>query len=140
MDVNMALLALLAQLDQIGLRRIREYDLHLLVSRLAPQWWPELRFITKPTVYSPALHRRLHELERHGTIDELILVHDSWSPRHEYTLTTMGRVKAKDALERLRTFSGVAMHQLEEDMRCRILELFSHEKGENSSNPSEYRQ
>lgn len=104
-ELDQALLVLIAKLEGRGFRRIREYDLHSLVCSLAPRWWPWLRFITKPTIYSTALHKTLHDLERRGSINELILVHDAWAPRHEYDLTRMGRIRAMDAIDRLESLA-----------------------------------
>lgn len=134
-----AVLMLIAMLDQYGVPRIREYDLHCLVCSLAPRWWPGLRFITRPTVYSPALHGCLHELERRGSVNELILLHNGWVPRHEYELTRIGKIRAKDLIERLRIFGGTAVDELDRTARFRASGLSQHHREEDRSYPTHYR-
>jgi len=123
--VNTALLVLFSTLEEQGLGRIREYDLHCIARDLAARWWPELRFITTPTVYSSGLHARLHDLERSGTLDQLILVHDGWSPRHEYALTRIGRIRARDVIEKLETFNASGLRELRNEVLSRVVKLMS---------------
>jgi len=137
-EVNTALLILFSTLEQNGIDRVREYDLHCIARDLAKRWWPDLRFIDTPTVYSPGLHTRLHELERGGSLEQLILVHDGWSPRHEYTLTRIGKIRAKDVIEKLETFRASTLRELRTDILSCIGKLTSEERKEDRGYPSEH--
>jgi hypothetical protein len=137
LDAHSGLLVLFATLEEQGLARVREFDVHCIASALAERWWPKFRFITKPTVYSPGLHAQLHILEREGTLDQLILVHDGWSPRHEYALTRIGRIRARDLVEKLETFGASTLHELRNDILSRAAKLVP-ENGEiERGNPSD---
>lgn len=105
-------LVVLHFLRREGIERISESELHRLVFAIGSLIPAPLKFIQRPTTFSNELYQSLKTLERGRLVDELIYVHDGWVPKHLYELTPVGRLRAHDLEDRIRTFRALPIEDL----------------------------